>query len=350
MGFPMGLQNPQSVLWLGAVETMLTSWLAVLGGFALLVWSAERFVHGAAGFARNLGVSPLVIGMAVMGFGTSAPEMLVSAMAASNGNPAMGVGNALGSNITNIALVLGTTALIMPLSVNSGILRREYPVLLVVTLLAWALLMDGELGMLDGSILLVGTVLLVSWMVWMGRQVQPTVPNHPVIASPAADPLESEFEHEIPTGMSTGQALLWLLLGLVVLMLSSKLLVWGAVNIARDLGVSDLVIGLTIIAVGTSLPELAASVLSALKGEDDMAVGNVIGSNMFNLLAVLGLPGLIHPAALDPAVLHRDFPVMVALTIMLFLMVRGVRGPGSINRLEGGLLLACFVAYMTWLS
>ncbi|HEC18936.1 MAG TPA: calcium/sodium antiporter [Gammaproteobacteria bacterium] len=324
---------------------MWLSWLAVLGGFGLLVWSAERFVHGAAGLARNLGVSSLVIGMTIMGFGTSAPEMLVSGMAAGSGNPGLGVGNALGSNIANIALVLGTTALIMPLTVDSRIVRREFPMLFVVTLLAAGLLLDGELGVLDGTVLMSATALMVAWMIWMSRQ--PQKPDH---VAPGADPLEAEFEHEIPTGMSTGQAVLWVVLGLVVLVLSSKLLVWGAVGIASDMGVSDLVIGLTIIAVGTSLPELAASVISALKGEDDMAVGNVIGSNMFNLLAVLGLPGLIAPSVLEPAVMQRDFPVVIALTLLLFLMAYGFRGHGRINRFEGGILLACFAGYMSWLG
>jgi cation:H+ antiporter len=328
---------------------MLMSWLAILGGFVLLVWSAERFVHGAAGLAGNLGVSPLIIGMTIMGFGTSAPEMLVSAMAASSGNPAMGVGNALGSNIANIALVLGVTALIIPLSVNSRMLRREFPMLFAVTLLAGALMLDGELGAMDGSILLTSTVLLVVWMIWMSKRAPATVANAQV-ADPLRDPLTTEFASEIPKDLSTGWAVFWAALGLVILVLSSKLLVWGAVNIAHDLGVSDLVIGLTIIAVGTSLPELAASVISALKGEDDMAVGNVIGSNMFNLLAVLGLPGLIAPSVLEPAVLQRDFPVVLALTIALFLMAYGFKGPGRINRLEGGLLLASFVAYMGWLA
>lgn len=324
---------------------MLMSWLAVLGGFILLVWSAERFVHGAAGLAGNLGVSPLIIGMTIMGFGTSAPEMLVSGMAASNGNPAMGIGNALGSNITNIALVLGATALFVPLSVHSRILRREYPMLFAITLLAGALMLDGELGVLDGGVLLGGTGLLVGWMIWMSKQAPPATAG-----LPEPDPLSSEFESEIPTDLSTGRALLWVALGLVVLVLSSRLLVWGAVNIAQDLGVSDLIIGLTIIAVGTSLPELAASVMSALKGEDDMAVGNILGSNMFNLLAVLALPGLIAPSLLEPAVMQRDFPVMLGFTIALFLMAYGFRGPGRINRLEGGLLLAGFFAYMTWLG
>ncbi len=317
---------------------MLMSWLAVLGGFALLVWSADRFVLGASAVAGNLGVSPLIIGMTIMGFGTSAPEMLVAGMAAAGGNPAMGVGNAIGSNIANIGLVLGTTALVAPMAVDSGILKREYPVLFAITLLAGGLMLDGELGRLDGAVLLAGTACLVTWMIWTARRGQ------------SSDPLENEFESEIPTDMSTGLAVFWALAGLVVLVLSSKLLVWGAVDIARGLGVSDLVIGLTIIAVGTSLPELAASIMGALKGEHDMAIGTVIGSNMFNLLAVLALPGLIYPSMLAPEVMQRDFLLMVGFTIALFLMAYGFRGPGRINRFEGVLLLAAFAAYMGWLG
>lgn len=323
---------------------MLMSWLAVLGGFILLVWSAERFVHGAAGLAGNLGVSPLIIGMTIMGFGTSAPEMLVSGMAASSGNPAMGVGNALGSNIANIALVLGATALIMPLSVDSRILRREYPMLFAVTLLAGALMIDGELDTMDGSILLTSTALLIAWMIWMSKQAQPA-------GGPTVDPLTSEFASEIPTDMSTVRALLWVALGLVVLVLSSKLLVWGAVNIARDLGVSDLVIGLTIIAIGTSLPELAASIMCVLKNEDDIAVGNVVGSNMFNLLGVMGIPGLIMPFQVPAEALSRDFVLMFVLTIALFGMSFGFGGNhGRITRPKGAALLASFLAYMFYLS
>jgi len=313
----------------------------------MLVWSAERFVHGAAGLARNLGVSPLVIGMTIMGFGTSAPEMLVAGMAASGGNPSMGIGNALGSNIANIALVLGITALIMPLTVDSGILRREFPVLFAITLLAGGLMLDGDLSTSDGGILLGSTALLLVWMVWLGKRSQiPSTTGEVAVT----EPLSSDFENEIPTGLSTGQAIFWAVIGLVALVLSSKLLVWGAVDIARDLGISDLIIGLTIIAVGTSLPELAASVMSALKGEDDMAVGNIIGSNMFNLLAVLALPGLIAPSVLAPEVMQRDFPVVLALTVALFLMAYGFKGPGRINRLEGGLLVVAFGAYMAWLG
>jgi len=317
---------------------MLMPWLAVLGGFALLVWSAERFVMGSSAVARNLGVTPLVIGMTIMGFGTSAPEMLVSIMAAANGNPAIGIGNALGSNIANIGLVIGTTALIMPMAVESRILKREYPVLMAITLLTGVLLWDNELGRMDGLILVSGSILLIIWLV--------RVSKHPR----NVDPLETEFEIEIPTGLSMLQAVIWTLVGLVLLILSSRILVWGAVEIAQYLGISDLVIGLTIIAVGTSLPELAASVMSALKKEHDMAIGNIIGSNMFNLLAVMALPGLIRPSKLEPVVFYRDYPVVLAFTIVLFIVAYGFRGPGRITRYEGGLLLAGFTAYMTWIG
>ncbi len=319
---------------------MLMAWLAIIGGFALLMWSAERFVLGGSALARNLGVSPLIIGMVVMGFGTSLPEMLVSGIAASNGNPALGIGNAIGSNIANIGLVLGITALIVPLSVSSGTLRREYPVLFAVMLLAGVLLWDGDLSRMDGIILFSGFFLVMGWMVWQGMNGR----------KDGKDPLVLELETEIPTDMSTGVAVMWGLLGLVILIASSRLLVWGAVEVAQSFGVSDLIIGLTIVAIGTSLPELAASVMSALKGEDDMAVGNVLGSNMFNLLAVLALPGLILPSELDIAVLERDFPIMIGLTVALFAMAYGFRGPGRINRIEGGLLLTAFVAYMAWLG
>ena len=318
---------------------MILSWLAVFGGFALLVWSAERFVLGTSALARNLGVPPLVIGMTVMGFGTSAPEMLVSIMAASSGNPGIAIGNAIGSNIANIGLVIGATAMITPMAVSSRILRREYPILLFITIVTGILLVDNELGRLDGAILLTGSVLLVIWLIRVAKKK----PH-------ARDPLETELTIEIPAGLSMASASTWTLLGLIVLMASSRLLVWGAAQIAHELGVSDLIIGLTIIAVGTSLPELAASVMSALKKEHDLAIGNIIGSNMFNLLSVLAMPGLIKPSHLEPAVLERDFPVMVAFTLALFVMAYGFKGPGQISRFEGGLLLAGFAAYMAWLG
>ncbi len=311
---------------------MTQSILAILAGFALLLWGADRFVAGASATARNLGVSPLLIGLTIVGFGTSAPEILISAMAALDGNPGLALGNAIGSNITNIALIIGTTALISPLQIHSDTLKREFPILLATMLVALVLLADGDLNRVDGAILLAGLGFMLYSVVGLGIRDR-------------ADPLGAEYAAEIPTGMSTPVALAWLVAGLALLLVSSRMLVWGAVNLATMLGISDLIIGLTIVAIGTSLPELAASVVSALRGEDDIAIGNVIGSNMFNLLAVMGLPGVIHPAAVPPEVLERDFLIMIGLTLALFAMSHGLRGPGRVNRIEGSLLLLAFVGY-----
>ena len=314
---------------------MLLSTAAVVFGFVIVIKGADWFVQGAGATARNLGVSPLVIGLTIVGIGTSAPEILISIIATLDGNASLAVGNALGSNITNIALVLGITALVVPLLVRSETLRREYPVMFLVMLVSLMLVADGELNRIDGVILLGGMLLMLWWMVLLSKQR-----DH--------DPMESEYEHEIPR-MKTGRALLWLVIGLVLLLASSRALVWGAVNIAQALGVSDLIIGLTVIAIGTSLPELAASVMSALRKDPDIAIGNVIGSNMFNLLVVLGLPGLIQPLTLEPEVLSRDFPVMIGLSIALFIMAYGFRGHGRINRIEGGLLVTGYLAYLVLL-
>ncbi|MDH5446915.1 MAG: calcium/sodium antiporter [Gammaproteobacteria bacterium] len=312
---------------------MVLSGVAVITGFILLVWGADRFVHGASATARNLGVSPLIIGLTIVGFGTSAPEILVSIVSALDGNPGLAVGNALGSNITNIGLVLGITAIISPLLVKSETLRREYPAMFAVMLLALGLMVDGDLSRVDGYILLGGLGLMIYWMVNIGLRKN------------KVDPMESEYEQEIPQ-ISTQKALLLLLAGFLVLLFSSRILVWGSINIAEELGVSDLVIGLTIVAIGTSLPELAASIMSALKKEPDIAIGNVIGSNMFNLLAVLGLPAVISPMTLEAGVLSRDYPFMIGLSIALFTMAYGFRTDGKVNRIEGGLLLLTYVAYM----
>ncbi len=314
-------------------RTVLLNLVAVLGGLALLMWGADRFVLGAAASARNWGVSPLIIGLTIVGFGTSAPEMVVSAVAAWQGNTGLAIGNAVGSNIANIGLIIGVTALIVPLHVHSGILKRELPVLLAVMTLSLLLLLNGTLGRLDGIILLSVLAVLILWVTRLG------------INNRAADPMVSEYAEEIRSDLSTRNALLWVVIGLGVLLASSRLVVWGAVGIAQTFGVSDLIIGLTIVALGTSLPELAASVASARKGEHDIAIGNVIGSNMFNLLAVLGLPGVIRPGPVDPAVLTRDFPVMFGLTIGLFLMAYRIRTPGRINRLEGAILVVSYLGY-----
>ena len=307
--------------------------MAIIVGFGLLVWGAERFVHGAAAIAKNFGVSSLIIGLTVVGIGTSAPEILISIVAASQGNPALAVGNALGSNITNIALVLGITAIVMPLTVKSETLRREYPIMFIIMLVALMLVIDNHLGQIDGLILISGLFLMLFWMIQQGKKQK-------------RDPLGKEFEQEIPK-ISTKKALLWFFIGLALLIISSRGLVWGSVNIAKAAGISDLVIGLTIVAIGTSLPELAASIVSALKKEHDIAIGNIIGSNMFNMLAVFGIPGLMSPHILDTAVLERDFPFMIGLSIALFVMAYGFKGEGRINRYEGSLLLGGYIAYMT---
>jgi cation:H+ antiporter len=316
---------------------MLLAAAAIVIGLFILVWGADRFVLGAASLARSLGVPPLLIGLTVVGFGTSTPEILVSTMAALEGSPGIAIGNALGSNIANIALILGVTALFSPLTVQSDMLRREYPILLAVSAGAFVLLADGHLGRVDGLILLAGLVLSMLLLVSIGLRRR----DH--------DPLAEEMEAEIPYGLTALAASGWFLVGLIALIISSRLLVWGAIEVAVTLGISDLVIGLTIVAVGTSLPELAAAVMSAVKKEHDLAIGNVVGSNIWNLLAVLGIPGLLAPGVIPPEVVNRDMLVMLALTLALFVMGRSKHTHGTINRLEGGLLLSCFIAYQGWI-
>ncbi len=316
---------------------MLFASASIVIGLALLVWGADRFVIGAAALARNLGVPPLLIGLTVVGFGTSAPEILVSGMAAWQGNPGIGIGNAIGSNIANIALILGATALIAPLTVQSDMLRREYPLLLVVSVVAYLLLLDGDLDRLDGSLLMIGLVISMLLLVRIGMNRRDN------------DPLAAELEAEVPGDVGTAASIAWFVIGLIVLIVSSRMLVSGAVTVATAFGISDLVIGLTIVAVGTSLPELAAAIMSALKNEHDLAIGNVVGSNIWNLLAVLGVPGLLAPGAIPAEVVGRDMLLMLALTLALFVMGRGSQTHGVINRAEGAVLLTCFIAYQAWL-
>ena len=315
------------------MAVMLISVLKIVIGFGLLSYGADRFVTGASATASNLGVSPLLIGLTIVGFGTSAPEMLVAAVASLNETPELAVGNAVGSNITNIALVLGATAIIAPLAVDSKILRKEFPVMLLAMVLAVGLMFDRELSRSDGLILSIGAVALMGFLIWLG------------LKSSGSDRLAEEFEQEAVAGVPMSRALLALLLGLGLLLVGSNLLVSGATAIAVALGVSELIIGLTIVAIGTSLPELAASAASASKGEPEIAIGNVIGSNMFNMLAVLPLPALIYPGPLQDAVVTRDCAVMLGLTVAMLVMSFGFRGPGHINRVEGALLLVCFCGY-----
>jgi len=310
---------------------------AIIAGFIVLVWGADRFVYGAAGTARNIGVSTLVIGLTIVGFGTSAPEILVSVIAALDGNPGIAIGNALGSNIANIGLVLGATALVSPLLVSSKILKREFPIMLFAMAVVLFLVYDLQLGWIDGLILLSGIVAFTVWLIKISRSKDKDTT------------LLHEFESEIPH-IPLKNALLWTAAGLALLLVSSQVLVYGAVNIAKYFGVSDLVIGLTIIAIGTSLPELATSIMSAIKKEHDMAIGNIIGSNMFNLLAVLGIPAIISsPIPLATEVITRDYMMMLGLSIALFLFAYGFKGPGRINRFEGSLLLLGYFGYMGWI-
>ncbi len=307
-------------------------------GFVAVVWGADRFVYGAAGLASNLGISRLVIGLTIVAFGTSAPEMLVSGMAAMAGSREMGVGNAVGSNITNVTLVLGAAALVQPLSIHSRLLIREIPILFLTMAVAWAFLWDGELSRVEGLVLLFGMFLLVAWIGTQGRKEDPGY----------SDPPPDAFGHDdIPSSLPTARAIVLFSVGLILLLAGSRVLVWGAIGIARDLGVSELVVGLTLVALGTSLPELATSVAAARRGEQDIAVGNVVGSNMFNLLGVLALPGIIAPGEVDRSIIVRDFPIMVGVTLLLVLMAMNERN--HIGRKRGFTLILVFIAYFVML-
>ena len=313
---------------------------AIIAGFAILVWSADKFVEGAASTAKHLGMPSLLIGILIVGFGTSAPEMVVSAIAAMEGNPALALGNALGSNIVNIALILGITAIVAPITVNSKIVKKEIPLLLLIVLASGYLLLDNSLTLGEGIVLISGFFTLIAWSIvsaFRGR----------------GDTLEAEMDSElIEHEMSLKAGIIWLIIGLVLLIASSRLLVWGAVGVAHEFGVSDLIIGLTIVALGTSLPELAASVIAARKGEHDIAIGNVVGSNMINLLAVIGIATIIAPMNGIPVeVLNRDWIVMFVLTIALLVMSYGFRNKeGKITRFEGMILVVCYIAYNSYLG
>ncbi len=317
---------------------MFVEIVALIVGLGVLVWSADRFIEGSAILATHYGVSPLTVGVVFVGFGTSAPEIVVSLMAALEGNPGLALGNAFGSNIINIGLVIGVTALISPLVIHSRVIRQEMPLLLAVTLIASLILLEGSLRRWEGSLLLSGFFLVVGWMLFAA-------------GSGRSDALGLEVEEELKgrPKMSSSKALMMALVGLVVLILSSRLLVWASVELAQALGVSDLVIGLTLVALGTSMPELAASITAALKREDDIAVGNIIGSNVFNLLAVIGIAGVVAPIEqLDREILSRDLPAVVLFTLAMFAFGFGFRGQGQISRTKGGVLLAGFAAYL-WL-
>ena len=314
---------------------MLAASIAILVGLVVLVWSADRFVLGAASTARHLGMSPLMIGMTIVSLGTSAPEIFVSATASLEGSGTLAIGNAIGSNITNIGLVLGITALIAPLPIQGKMLKKEIPILLLVTVIAGLTLQDLDISLIDAAIMLICLVITLFWLFNESSEQE-------------VGGLGEEEAEEIES-LSNGKAALWLVVGLVALMVSAKILVWGAVEVARYFGVSELIIGLTIVAIGTSLPELAASVASALKGHHDIAIGNVVGSNIFNLLAVMPIPGLVATTVVEPSVLSRDYATMLGLTLLLIAFIYGFHKKGRVGRSAGSTLLIVYAAYLGYL-
>lgn len=324
---------------------MILAAVAVLVGLVVLVWSADKFVDGAVGIAEFCGMSTLLIGMVIVGFGTSAPELTVSAISAAQGNPELALGNAYGSNIANIALILGATALISPILMQRSVIRGDLPILLLVSLLSIFLVCDGSVSRVNGIVLLIVFAAAMGYSIW--REMKKAKAEKADDSQNLSD-TSLRAEGETTQKSSLGKSILWLVLGFALLVASSRALVWGAVEIARALGVSDLLIGLTIVAIGTSLPELASSIAAARKGENDLALGNIIGSNLFNTLAVVGLAATITPMGdVEAAVVSRDMPLMTILTVSL--MVLGFRrggGDGRLNRIAGAILLLVYVGYL----
>ncbi|BBP45298.1 sodium:calcium antiporter [Thiosulfatimonas sediminis] len=318
------------------MTTLLLPSLLLIIGLALLVWSSDIFIDGAASTAVHLKISPLVIGVVVLGFGTSMPEMVVAALASLDGSPALAVGNAIGSNIANIGLVLGITALIAPVIVKSSILKRELPLLLAISAGVYLLVFDGKLGMLDGGILILSLVLVMAWMIKANKALDPN------------DPMAQETVHELEElpELSKNKGLLYLLGGLIILMISAKMMVSGAVDIAQYFEVPEVVIGLTIIAIGTSLPELAAAIAAARKNQADLIIGNIVGSNLFNILAVMAVPAVLAPSILEPDILNIDMLVMLGFTLAMLVFALPLRGQATIDRTRGILLTSAFIGYL----
>ena len=318
------------------VELMLGNILLVIAGLVLLIWGADRFVHGAAAAARNMGVAPLLIGLTIVAFATSAPEILVSVFASIEGQPGLAIGNAIGSNIVNVGLVLGCVSLFRPIELRSATLRREMPALLAVSLLTVSLFLDSYLSRIDGLVMLTGLVIVMIWLARLG------------VRSAPSDPIQQDYEAEIPKNVAMPKAIFWLIFGLVTLLIGAHLLVEGSISIAEMLGVSEVVIGILLVAFGTSLPELAVSLVSAMKGEYGLAIGNIVGSNIFNLLGVIGVAATIAPTSVAQSVLSLHVFVMVAFTLVLFAMTYDYDGKSELSRIEGAALLTAFIAYDTY--
>mgnify|MGYP003964967903 FL=1 len=306
---------------------MLISVLSLLFGFTLLVWSADAFTDNGAKIARIFNISPLIIGLLIFGFGTSAPEMLVSGLAAYDGHPELSIGNAFGSNIFNIGLVLAVAAIIHPVIVEKNVLKKEWLFLFLSTLVIGFLLIDGFLSFIDGSILL---ILLLLFLYYVFNE------------SKKDNNLENEVSEDTSKDQSKGKTWLLLIISLVILVSSARLVVWGGTNLALAFGVSDLIIGLTVVALGTSLPELAVAISSALKKQHQMIIGNIIGSNLFNSLGVLAIPGLILPFQIPSEVMSRDYVYMLIFTLLILIFSLKLR----INRFGGLILLTILASYL----
>ena len=311
---------------------------SLLAGLVFLVWGADRMVVGAAVIARNLGTSPMLIGLTVVGFATSAPEILVSVTAAFRNATDLAIGNAFGSNIANIGLVIGVTAMAYPMTIRSQTLRRELPVMGAVSLIPIILSFDRELSRLNGLILLIAFAVFLYWIIRLGLRTS----GH--------DAIEAEYATEIPDDIRQRTAILWVILGLVALIAGSNALVWGGQHLARALGISDLLLGVTVVAIGTSLPELTVSVIAARKGLHGLALGNIIGSNAFNMLAVIGIAVVIRPTALEPAAVTLHLPVMLAFTVAFFFIAYNHTGTIRVSRWQGIILLLGFFTYHSYLA
>jgi cation:H+ antiporter len=310
---------------------------ALLIGFLILFRSADQFVMGSVATARNLNITPMTIGLTVVALGTSAPEIFVSASSSFHGEPGIAVGNAIGSNIANIGMVLGSTALIVPLRFRVDILRYDLPILVFITVCAGVCLVDLYLGIWDG-LLLISALLVFLYRIRA---------EHKRSSSMEVAVEISDLE-EFPD-MSEKRAILKLFLSLIFLLFSSELLVWAAIGISQYLEVSELVIGLTVIAVGTSIPELVVSLTSVLKGQTDLAIGNIVGSNIFNILTVLSIPAIFAPSTLEPLTLWRDYGLMLGMTLLLVMFAFKLGGHSGISRIRGGLLFSLWLGYIIFL-
>ncbi len=309
---------------------MLFDIVIICLGFVGLIWGADKFVYGASAFARNVGIPPLVIGLTIVAFGTSAPEIFSSAASALEDEPELAIGNAIGSNIFNIGVALAVALIIKPLTPPPSLLHKELPALMLVSITCAVLLLDYQLAAMDALILIV----LITFFVYR------------LFRSRKHSTLPSEDEEEIPANVSTPKAAFWLLFGLLLLIVSAEYLVESAISVADFLGVSSGIIGLTLVALGTSLPELAATVTCALRGHHALAIGNIIGSNIMNILVVLPFPGLLAPGPFNPQLLQRDISAMMVLTILLVLFCYpAIRQQKPIGRMAGILFLLIYFAW-----